>query len=182
MDEHFSGERLYGDDFTEAQIAEWFEDEREGYFSLEPRASYSYGYHARNWRHGFRHLPERTFSDVLGIGSAYGDELKPILQHCKNVTILEPSDGFQNDRFNYVKPSPSGDLPFPCQSFDLITCFGVLHHIPNVGHVIEEMTRVLRVGGYILVSEPTHSMGDWNRPRKGLTKRERGIPPPSFAE
>jgi len=27
---YFSGERLYGDDFSAEEIAQWFEDEREG--------------------------------------------------------------------------------------------------------------------------------------------------------
>jgi SAM-dependent methyltransferase len=181
-DEYLSGNRLYGDDFTPAQIAEWFEDEREAYFDLEQSGvfaeKYAYGYHARNRKHGFRHLPERMFPDVLGVGSAYGDEFLPILGRCGNVTILEPADGFQNEHFTYVKPSAGGRFPFSDESFDLITCLSVLHHIPNVSFIISEIARVLRGGGYALLTEPTHSMGDWTYPRRGLTKRERGIPVP----
>jgi SAM-dependent methyltransferase len=182
MEMYFSGKRLYGDDFNAVQVEQWFRDEENGYISLSPQESYSYGYHARNWRHGFRHLPERPFNDVLGMGSAYGDELKPVLARSKNVTILEPADGFNNDRFTYVKPSSSGKLPFQDASFDLITCLGVLHHIPNVSVVLAEMARVLRGGGYALICEPTHSMGDWRRSRKGLTTHERGIPLPIFRD
>jgi SAM-dependent methyltransferase len=182
VNEYLSGERLYGDDFTPAQISAWFEDERDGYFDLEQSAvfapRYAYGYHARNKRHGFRHLPNQSFRDVLGFGSAYGDEFLPILERCKNVTILEPSDGFQNERFTYVKPAPSGRFPFAAESFDLVTCLSVLHHIPNVSFIIGEIARVLRRGGYALITEPTNSMGDWNYPRRGLTKHERGIPAP----
>jgi SAM-dependent methyltransferase len=180
MNEYLSGKYLHGDDFTAEQIAEWFEDEREGYFDLEHSGAfsgeYAYGYHARNKRHGFRYLPDSLFSEVLGVGSAYGDELMPILERCGKVTILEPADGFQNDKFTYVKPLPSGRFPFEDNSFDLITCLSVLHHIPNVSFVIDEIARVLRPGGYVLLTEPTHSMGDWNHPRRGLTRRERGIP------
>ena len=38
--------------------------------------------------------------------------------------------------------------------------------------------RCLKPGGYALVREPIISMGDWRKPRTGLTKRERGIPLP----
>jgi hypothetical protein len=36
--------------------------------------------------------------------------------------------------------------------------------------------------GYMLISEPMTSMGDWRRPRPGLTRNERGIPLPIFQE
>jgi 2-polyprenyl-3-methyl-5-hydroxy-6-metoxy-1,4-benzoquinol methylase len=61
-------------------------------------------------------------------------------------------------------------------SFDLVTCFGVLHHIPNVSTVVREMARCTKPSGWQLICEPTHSMGNWERPRRMLTSRERGIP------
>jgi SAM-dependent methyltransferase len=117
-----------------------------------------------------------TFEHVLGIGSAFGEELAPVLDRTQRVTILEPADGFTNGAYRYVKPNPSGIMPFTDKSFDLITCFGVLHHIPNVTRVIHEIARCLKPGGYLLLREPTHSMGNWDQPRPGLTRRERGIP------
>jgi SAM-dependent methyltransferase len=99
--------------------------------------------------------------------------------------ILDPSDQFVGARIGplvprYVKPNVSGVIPFPDDCFDLLTCFGVLHHIPNVSFVIQEMARVTRPAGYIIVREPVVSMGDWRVPRPGLTKRERGIPATLF--
>lgn len=183
MEVYFSGEKLYGNDFSERQIEAWFADEAEGYFNLTASAGgdYAYGYHALNRRHGFSLLPKRQYNHVLGVGSAYGDELEPILKHSDRISILEPSDGFKGTNLqgvpvSYVKPIASGNLPFVSDNFDLITCLGVLHHIPNVSKVIEEFYRVLKAGGYALVREPIISMGDWRKPRSGLTKRERGIP------
>ena len=60
--------------------------------------------------------------------------------------------------------------------FDLIVCFGALHHIPNVSRIIGEFYRCSEKGGYVLMREPIISMGDWTKKRKGLTRRERGIP------
>lgn len=185
------GEALYGDDFSAEEIALWFEDEREGYFNLygttEPGADkqLEYTYAELAAEHGFKWLPERNFPSILGIGSAGGAELRPLLPKSQRITVLEPSDGFASNEIHgkpvtYVKPSPTGVMPFDADSFDVIVCFSVLHHIPNVSMVIREMFRVLKPDGYVLLREPTHSMGDWRYPRRGLTKRERGIPQDIF--
>lgn len=183
MEIYFSGKKLYGNDFFQDQIDAWFADEADGYFNLTQsgEGEYAYGYHALNIRHGYSGLPKRRFGHMLGIGSAYGDELEPILAQSDRISILEPSDGFKNTSLNgvpvnYVKPVASGEMPFDSESLDLITCFGVLHHIPNVSKIVEEFHRTLKPGGYALVREPIISMGDWRKPRSGLTKRERGIP------
>ena len=182
------GEILYGDDFSQEEIAQWFEDEREGYFNLNYETDKLvgtegpvYAYEQLAEQHGFKWLPMREFGSALGVGSAHGAELKPILKRSQSVTVLEPSDGFASETIDgkpvtYVKPRASGIMPFDSASFDIVVCFSVLHHIPNVSTVINEMFRVLKPGGYALLREPTHSMGDWRRPRRGLTKRERGIP------
>ena len=178
-----AGKKLFGDDFTEDQIRQWFRDEELGYYNLggNKKERYTYGYHALNLRHGYNVLPGRKFKHVLGLGSAYGEELYPILDKSDQITILEPADGFathmvQGVPVSYVKPEPLGDMPFESATFDMISCFGVLHHIPNVSKVIREIFRCLEPGGYVLIREPVHSMGDWRKPRSGLTRRERGIP------
>jgi SAM-dependent methyltransferase len=190
MESFFSGAKLYGDDFDQAQIDAWFADEADGYFNLTQApgaADYSYGYHALNRHHGYSALPKARITHLLGVGAAYGDELRPLLALCDRVTVLEPSSGFVNSVLDgvpvdYVKPAPSGDMPFAPASFDLITCLGVLHHIPNVSKMLAEFHRVLAPGGHVLVREPIISMGDWRKPRVGLTRRERGIPLPLMRE
>lgn len=180
---YFAGEKLYGDDFSLPQIRAWYEDEEEGYANLGAKDAdtYTYVYHALNALYGFQHLPQGSFAHALGFGSAYGDEFIPIADRIERVTILDPSEAFARDAVHgiparYVKPAVDGTLPFPDQTFDLITCLGVLHHIPNVTHVAQELYRCLRPGGFALVREPVISMGDWRQPRPGLTRRERGIP------
>lgn len=187
---YFSGEKIYGDDFDAARIGAWFDDEREGYANLGARDldESAYEYHALNNFHGFRHLPhEGNFRRVLGFGSCFGGEFKPVAKRIEHLTIVDPSDAFVRSSVfgipcNYVKPDETGTLPFGDGEFDLITCFGVLHHIPNVSHVIAELGRCLEVGGYALIREPIVSMGDWRHPRPGLTKRERGLPVKPFAK
>jgi SAM-dependent methyltransferase len=123
----------------------------------------------------------RSFAQVLGFGSAYGDELLPVVDQAEEITIVDPSDAFRRDQLGgipvrYRQPSLDGRLALPDSTFDLTTCFGVLHHIANVTFVFGELARTLKPNGYLLVREPIVSMGDWRMPRRGLTKRERGIP------
>jgi SAM-dependent methyltransferase len=188
LDKYFSGEALIGDDFAPADIARWFEDERDAYSDLaapEP-AAYRYGYHALNRWHGFRHLDRsRRFAHACGFGSAYGHELLPLRGRIDRVTIIDSSRRFESTVLDgieaaFVQARPGGEIDAPDGAFDLITCFGVLHHIPNVSSVLRELTRCLRPDGVMLLREPTTSMGDWRRPRPGCTPRERGLPAPLF--
>ena len=183
MNDFFSGNKLYGDDFSIEEISQWYDTEAEGYANLgsKDRSKYKYPYHNMNIYFGFNYLPkEIRFNNVLGLGSAYGDEFLPILNRIDAITILEPSDQLNvlkigNITPNYSKPEINGKINFENEVFDLIICFGVLHHIPNVSYVLSELARVTKRNGYILLKEPIHTMGDWNKPRRGLTKNERGI-------
>ena len=127
-------------------------------------------------------MGKRRIKNALGIGSAYGDEFKPIATMIDYITILDPSDAFSDVHeifgtpCRYMKPNSDGSMSFDINSFDLITSFGVMHHIPNVTHVMKECYRCLNNSGTMLVREPIVSMGDWTKARPGLTKRERGIP------
>lgn len=183
IDAYLSGERLYGDDLTGDDLFQWFKDEENSYFEMSQSGSAAreYGYHALNYIHGYRWLPRVTFKHLLGIGGAAGDEFMPILDRVGEITVLEPAEGFVRDSIGgiparYVKPDISGDMPFQDNSFDLITCFGALHHIPNVSKVVSELARITEPTGYVLVREPIISMGDWRNTRAGLTRHERGIP------
>lgn len=183
MDEYLSGRKLYGDDFSLPEIQKWYEDEREGYATLgdKSRASYTYEYHALNRLHGFRFIRGKRFRSALGFGSAYSDEFLPIVGQVDHITVLEPSDAFRvadvgGVPCDYVKPSVDGLMPFENGSFDLELCLGVLHHIPNVTAVVKELYRCLSQDGYLLLREPIDSRGDWSKPRRRATKRERGIP------
>ena len=189
MDKYFNGDKLYGDDFSKDQIEKWHEAEKEGYSGIvqDREIEYKYIYNSMNYLHGFRYLDHiNKFTNALGLGSAYGDEFLPYISKIENIVIIEPSDDLHRSKLGHltpawVKPTISGKTDFPDNSFDLITCFGVLHHIPNVTCVLSEMERVLMPKGFMMIREPISTMGDWRVPRKNLTKNERGIPKEFFA-
>ena len=187
MNEYLAGHKLYGDDFSIEQIKQWYDEEAEGYADLVASSDkvYTYGYHELNKAHGYKCLKNKHFEQVLGFGSAWGNEFEPIIDQIGQITIIEPSDHLRSAAIGhvtpqYVKPTIEGALPFEDNTFDLVTCFGTLHHIPNVSFVVQEIVRVMKPGGYLLLREPIISMGDWRQPRRGLTKNERGIPAAHF--
>lgn len=184
LSDFLSGKKLYGDDFNEDEIMQWYKDEEEGYANLGSniKDKYSYQYHAMNEQYGFKYIDKnRIFKNALGFGSAYGHEFLPIINQIEKLTIIEPSEQLRSNQLGnieprYIKPNVSGVLDFPNDSFDFIVSFSVLHHIPNVSFVLAELSRVLSPNGILLIREPIVSMGDWSNPRNGLTKNERGIP------
>jgi SAM-dependent methyltransferase len=183
---YLSGDKLYGDDFNSAEIATWFKEEEYGYYYLgKANAKLSepseYGYHAFNRHHAYNLLEREHFATCLAFGCAKGDDVLPVAHKVGRFIAVEPaeewwSDSIGNTRADYRKPNIDGQIDMPDQSVDLIVCLGVLHHIPNVTKVISEFARVLAPGGVLIIREPIHSMGDWSKPRNGLTKNERGIP------
>lgn len=184
MKRYFSGNAIFGDDLSPQEVAAWYRAEEDAYaelYAADP--GYEYEYDAVNVRHGFRWLPQQeTFSRVLGLGSAYGDELRPIVKRLGSVVVVDSSDTYQQAAERLPVPlerrkaKVDGDLPLATAEADLAVCFGVLHHIPNVTHVVAELGRVVRPDGWALIREPIVSMGDWRAPRPGLTPHERGIP------
>jgi ubiquinone/menaquinone biosynthesis C-methylase UbiE len=105
----------------------------------------------------------------------------PIIDKIRELNIIEASLQTRSKKLGallpiYHTPSVSGVINFPSNSFDLITIFSTLHHIPNVTFVLQEIFRVLKPDGYLLLREPVISMGDWRKKRDGLTVNERGIP------
>jgi SAM-dependent methyltransferase len=175
---------LYGDNFTLEEIEQWYLEESEAYANLGNKNSsdYLYKYHNLNKLNGFNYLKKDCkFDNAMGFGSAYGLEFLPIIEKIEKITILEPSENLKSNKIGniiptYLKPNINGSIGFDDATFDLITCFGVLHHIPNVSFIVSELIRVLMPGGYFLIKEPISTMGDWQFPRPGLTKNERGIP------
>ena len=181
-----SGRRLYGNDFTGQQLADWVEAESGGYFELastefaDTLAQAGHEYSALNRSDGAP-LRGKSFPVVLVLGCADGSDVLALGVDIGRVIAIEPGREWWTDRLGTVPaefrmPTVDGTIDLPGASVDLVVAFGVLHHIANVEFVLSELGRVLKPGGFLALREPIASMGDFSGPRRGLTRHERGIP------
>jgi SAM-dependent methyltransferase len=190
VDQYLSGSMLYGDDLAPREIERWYAQEEQGFYKLatefyklETSGSYSYEYDALNAFHGFDRLQGRRFGTCVALGCAAGDDVAPLARQVERFVGIEPAETWWTDTIGgrparFIKPQPSGDIALPEAGADLFVSLGVLHHIPNVSHVLAEAHRILEPGGLVVLREPITSMGDWTRARYGLTRNERGLPLP----
>ncbi len=49
------------------------------------------------------------------------------------------------------------EIPFQNQSFDAVVAFEVLEHLPDVDQALDEMLRVVRRPGHIIIGLPNHA-------------------------
>lgn len=176
---------LYGDDFTPAQVAQWFDQERDASPELSG-VDFPFYYSALNHIHAWKRIPG-GLGTVLAIGCGNGNEFRQVAHRMSRLIAIEPARDWWRDSVNgvpadYRMPNLDGSIDLPDRSIDTAVCLGVLHHIPNVSAVLEEVVRVLKPGGRLVLREPISSMGDASKPRRGLTPNERGIPLPWLRE
>jgi SAM-dependent methyltransferase len=58
---------------------------------------------------------------------------------------------------------PGGEIPLEDASVDLVWCSEVLEHVPDTAGLLSEVRRVLRTGGRLLATTPSHDL-----PRRAL--------------
>lgn len=182
LQDYYSGHKLWGDDFSLDEIREWYALEENACFDIYDQGKKRMPNNdLMHWQFGYQWaLKDRgTLGKVLGVGSGNGEEFRPVRQWIEHLHIVESAAGyFQNDATTtYAKANVDGTLEFGDQFFDTVVNIAVLHHIPNVSHVLQELFRVLKPGGVCLIKEPITTLGPWHIPRKpGLAPCERGFP------
>jgi ubiquinone/menaquinone biosynthesis C-methylase UbiE len=61
-------------------------------------------------------------------------------------------------RTNRLVCADSQRLPFKNETFEVIFCRSLLHHLPNPQDGVREMKRVLKMNGELIISEPIQSI------------------------
>lgn len=139
--------------------------------------------------------PDQTFQNILEVGGGQGG-LTALLYPRSQVTNIDLNPQYaqapcnQQERVRFVQGDATA-LPFKSHSFDAITMFDVLEHIPDHEKAVSEALRVLRPGGFLLISTPNENwrfpyyrfmksicpseaeiMAEWGHVRRGYTLDE----------
>lgn len=98
--------------------------------------------------------------NLLEIGCGLGTDLLQFARGGATVTgvdLTPASIELVKRRFNLygmkvnAKVADAENLPFSDNTFDVVYSFGVLHHTPNTQKAIDEVYRVLKPGGRIII-------------------------------
>lgn len=103
---------------------------------------------------GGRHLSEAFRHhdvDVVGIDMCQQDLVK-----ARNTLRVMHREGEDGGGDGLVTRSDITHLPFADGSFDIVICSEVLEHIPAHLTAINEIVRVLKTGGFLVVSVPRY--------------------------
>ncbi|KAB8319056.1 class I SAM-dependent methyltransferase [Tolypothrix campylonemoides VB511288] len=142
-----------------------------------------------------RITPDKPFQDILEVGGGQSG-LTALLFPQAQVTNLDLNSEYaqapcnQQKRVRFVCGDAT-DLPFENQSFDAIMMFDLLEHVPDDKKAVSEALRVLRPGGFLLISTPNENwrfpyyqfmksicpsdaemMAEWGHVRRGYTLEE----------
>jgi SAM-dependent methyltransferase len=89
----------------------------------------------------------RTMDELLGYGEVHGFDLNPLgAEHAR-------MRGHGDVRVARVE-----EIPYPDDSFDLVTCLDVIEHTPDDGASLRELRRVTRPGGWLVVTVPAYQL------------------------
>jgi 2-polyprenyl-3-methyl-5-hydroxy-6-metoxy-1,4-benzoquinol methylase len=101
---------------------------------------------------------------VLEIGTGKGRFLVALASHATAITTVDISPDEQrcarlNARYTGVESKikfvlrDAAHLPWPAQTFDVVVTMNAMHHIAHFGQVLEEMLRVVKPGGKMILSD-----------------------------
>jgi 2-polyprenyl-3-methyl-5-hydroxy-6-metoxy-1,4-benzoquinol methylase len=120
-------------------------------------ATFKKSLHRLGRRHG---ISPQTVNRVLDVGCAGGAFPKAAHDLGFEVVGVEPSRWLvEQGRLAYGLDLRAGllsDQNFPNASFDLICLWDVIEHMPDAGEVVNNIHRLLKVGGYFIVNYPDY--------------------------
>ncbi len=142
-----------------------------------------------------RIAPDEAYEQVLEIGGGQGG-LTALLYPRAQITNLDVDPAYadapvnKQPRVRFITGDATA-LPFENESFDAVTMFDVLEHVPDDGAAVTEALRVLRPDGALMVSTPNEHwrfpyyaplrricpseeemFAEWGHQRRGYALRE----------
>ncbi len=123
----------------------------------------------------YRFATERVAAQRVldyGCGSGYGSAM--LAPGCQSVEGVDVSpDAIAHAQETYPAPNlrfsliePSATLPFETHTFDWVVSFQVIEHVRNVPQYLDEIVRVLRPGGGLIIATPDRAtrLFAWQKP------------------
>lgn len=124
------------------------------------------GFFYREKMRAIHHItPDIQYSHILEVGGGESG-LGALLFPTADITNLDLELKYANTpcnqqaRVKFVCGDATA-LPFPDATFDAITMFDLLEHVPDHRQAIAEALRVVKPGGYLLISTPNEN---WQYP------------------
>ena len=129
--------------------------------------------HLRAYDEAVAHAAGRDVLDV-GCNTGYGTlRFAPVAERVVGIDVSPRAIDAARQRATGGRPEfvlgGGFDLPFPDASFDLVTSFQVLEHVPDPVAFLRELARVARPGGTVILATPNAAtrldpgMTPWNR-------------------
>jgi 2-polyprenyl-3-methyl-5-hydroxy-6-metoxy-1,4-benzoquinol methylase len=132
--------------------------------------------------------PGRRVLDA-GCGTGYGSEIlaaagaRHVLGADLAGAVVEAARARETEALEFEQ-ADIARLPHPDHSFELITCFETIEHVPDPGAALVELARVLAPGGVLALSSPNADRSPGGNPhhvREFATEELRALLHESFA-
>jgi len=117
--------------------------------------------------------------DILDVGCGTGRNLQLLDQFGKSVGVEPPGPGLDQCREaglgeDKVVAGDALNLPIEDESYDLVTSFDVLEHLDDDKAGLDEIRRVLRPAGHVLITVPAYRFL-WSTHDESLGHRRRYV-------
>lgn len=110
-------------------------------------------------------LIDNNPKDVLDVGCASGWLLSEVAKNypkaqCTGIDVYKKALDYGSKNYKNLKliEADAHKLPFSEKSFDLIICTEVLEHVQDPKGVLQEIKRVLKPGGVVIVEMDTNNL------------------------
>jgi SAM-dependent methyltransferase len=107
-----------------------------------------------------QHAPISRYTDppkILNIGAGVGDDLSVISEYGRVYVVDIDNEALKLIRDNNCvekRLASINALPYPAETFDIVTCFDVFEHVEEDRAAFQEIHRVLKIGGLLVFTVP----------------------------